>query len=136
MKNKVSYSLVLATLLLSTSCAGLISGKTQTIFLRPTDGSDDVEVEVSSVNGSQTVNIPSTVTVSRDKMPLTITVKEDKCRKESKTYATSKYNIMLLADAIGGVFGLTGTSMDMSSGAAWSYEDNVLVDVKKKQGCK
>ena len=43
---------------------------------------------------------------------------------------------MLLADAIGGLFGLTGTSMDMSSGAAWAYEDNVFVDTKKKKSCK
>ena len=136
MKNQIFRSLILGTLFLATSCAGLISGKTQTVFLRTSDGSDDLEVEVSSVNGMQKVTIPSTVTVSRDKMPMTITVKEDKCHKESKTYAPSKYNVMLLADVIGGVFGLTGTSIDMSSGAAWAYEDNVFVDVKKKPACK
>ncbi len=121
---------------MSTSCAGLISGKTQTVFLRSSDGSEDVEVEVSSVSGTQQARVPGTISVARDKMPLTIKVKEDKCRKESTTYASSKYNVMLLADAIGGIFGLTGTSMDMSSGAAWSYEDNVFVDIKKKPACR
>lgn len=136
MKNKVLYSLALATLIFSTSCAGLISGKTQTVFLRASDGSDNIEVDVLSTSGNQQTKIPGTVIVARDKMPLTIKVKESKCHKESTTYAPSKYNVMLLADAIGGVFGLTGTSMDMSSGAAWSYEDNVFVDVKKKPNCK
>lgn len=136
MKNKILTPLAFATLLFSTSCAGLISGKTQTVFLRATDGSDDVEVEVSSMSGTQQVKVPGIVTVARDKMPLTIKVKENKCLKESTTYAPSKYNVMLLADAIGGLFGLTGTSMDMSSGAAWAYEDSVFVDVKKKQSCK
>ncbi len=128
--------IALTILLASTSCAGLISGKTQTIFLRSSDGSDGVEANISSMSGNQEVKIPTTISVARDKMPLTIKVKENKCYKETTTYAPSKYNVMLLADAIGGVFGLTGTSMDMSSGAAWSYEDNIFVDVKKKQNCK
>lgn len=136
MKIKLSHLLAISVLAFSSSCAGLISGETQTVFLRASDGSDNVEAEVSSVNGSQTVSLPGVVTVKRNKAPLTIKVKENKCVKESTTYATSKYNVFLLADAIGGLFGLTGTSMDMSSGAAWAYEDNVMVDLKKKPNCK
>ncbi len=131
---KTSSFLLIAALLLTTSCAGLISGKTQSVFLRTSD-SQEVEAEVVSANGVQNITIPGTVTVPRSKNPLTIKVKEGRCVKSSTEYATTKYNIFLLADVIGGVFGLTGTTIDMSSGAAWAYEDNIYVNVKKKPGC-
>lgn len=136
MKNKISSCLLVAACIMTSSCAGLISGKTQNVFLRTSDGSDNVNVEVSSVGGTQNVTIPANVVIPRGQTTLAISVKENNCHKESKTYITPKYNIMLLADAIGGLFGLTGTTMDMSSGAAWSYEDNIIVDVKSKHVCK
>jgi len=136
MKNKIHSLLLVLTCILTTSCAELISGKTQNVFLRTSDGSDDVTAEISSIGGSQTVNIPANVVIPRGQTAVTITVKESKCHEESKTYLTPKYNIMLLADAIGGLFGLTGTSMDMSSGAAWAYDENTIVNVKTKKACK
>lgn len=136
MKNKISICLLLAASILTSSCAGLVGGKTQNVFLRTSDGSENVEVEVTSINGPQTIKIPASIVVTRNQVPLTISVKETRCIKEGKTYATTKYNIWLLADAIGGIFGLTGTTSDMSSGAAWAYEDNVIVNVNKKDGCK
>ena len=136
MKNKISICLLLTASILTSSCAGLVGGKTQNIFVRTSDGSENVQVDITSATGTQTTKIPSSIVVSRNQMPLTISVKEGKCIKESKTYATTKYNIWLLADAIGGLFGLTGTTSDMSSGAAWAYEDNIVVNVSKKDGCK
>lgn len=130
---KIITSAILASYFLVTSCAGLISGSTQNVFLR-TSNNEEVEVEVSSASGVQNVKIPASVNVRRANSPLTISVKEKGCIKESKTYSPQKYNVFLFADAIGGIFGLTGTTIDMSSGAAWAYENEIVVNVK--DSCK
>ncbi len=135
MKNKFISIPLLALCLSATSCAGLISGKTQNVFLRTSDGSTDVEVEVTAAGGTQHATIPSVVVVPRGEAPLTVSVKETRCHKAGKTFIPTKYNVMLLADAIGGLFGLTGTTMDMNSGAAWAYDDNAIVNISKKPGC-
>lgn len=129
--------LVLVSLLISlSSCAGLISGKSQNVFLRTSDGSEDVKAEVSSVTGPQEVLLPTTVYIPRNKNPLTIKVLENKCFKKTKTYVNPEYNPMLAANLLGGLLGLTGTTIDMNSGAAWEYEKNVVVNVKKKRSCR
>ncbi|MDA7705378.1 hypothetical protein N8772_02750 [Rickettsiales bacterium] len=120
------------------SCAGIIGGKTQNIYLIPNDyDSDNVEVEVSNGKGMrQTVEIPLSIQVQRSESPLIIKVKENKCYKSTKTYVSSQYNPMLLANVPGGIFGLTGTAIDMDSGAAWGYDQTVRVSLKKKRYCK
>ena len=127
---------LLSSIFILSSCAGLIGGKNQTIFLMPTGNADEVEVEVITARGRRDVTIPGSIQVPRNKMPLRINVKETRCIKSSKTFVPSQYNIFLVTNALGGVFGLIGTTMDMNSGAAWAYDDNVHVNVREKRSCR
>ena len=131
-------SLSLAAIFLLSSCAGIISGKNQNIYLVPTNASTEtVEVKVQNNAGmAQTIDIPGTISVKRQESVLIIEVKNSKCYKSTKTYSTPKYNVMLASNAVGGLFGITGTAMDLESGAAWSYDNTIYVNTKETGRCK
>mgnify|MGYP000616228211 FL=1 len=126
----------LTLVLLTSSCAGLISGSSQDVFLRSSNGDSDVEATIVTKNGIQDVTIPATVKVKRSKAPLEVTVKESRCYKKSKSYASASYNPMLAANILGSVFGLTSTTVEMNNGNAYTYEDTVFVNVRKKSSCR
>ncbi len=122
-KNFTSALLIAA---FTSSCATIISSNTQNVTLTPSD--PDIEAEVLIRNGSNQVNtkIPSVVMLKKDKSPLIVTVKENKCYKRSNTYSKPDYDIIMI---LGGV---PGTITDMSTGAAWKYQDNIYINVDKK----
>jgi hypothetical protein len=130
----ISFSI----LFLLSSCAGLISGENQNVYIVPSNSDvETINVEVSNGNGmSQTIEIPSNIQVQRSESPLVIKVKGNKCYKPTKTYSSASYNPMLLANVPGGIFGLIGTAIDMDSGAAWKYDDVVRVNVNKQRSCR
>ena len=130
------YIASLLVLLLTASCGGMLGGKTQSIQLLPAGSADEFEVEVVSGRGSQIVEVPGVVRVKRDEAPLQIKVKETRCVKSSTTYVPSKWNLYAIGNLFISVFGFTGTTVDMSSGSAWGYDDNVFVRAKTKKGCK
>lgn len=135
MFKKVSLFLVLS--LLTSSCAGLISGSDQDIFITSSRGHQGVEVAVIDKSGaSRNVKLPASVNVRRSQSPLIIKVKDSRCYEQSQRSVSSKWNTMMIVDVIWGVIGLTSTTVDMNSGAAYSYDDTVLVNTNKKSSCK
>ena len=126
----------LLVLLLTASCGGILGGKTQSVRLLPVGSADEFEVEVVSSMGSQVVEVPGVVMVKRDEAPLQIKVKETRCIKSSTTHVPSKWNLYAIGNLFISVFGFTGTTVDMSSGSAWGYDENVFVGVKTKKLCK
>jgi hypothetical protein len=125
MKNKPLISIILASFLLS-SCATILTGKTQYISLQADRSGKDVEVEIYTSMGKVEAKLPTTISVQKADRPLLITVKETKCLKESKTYSVPRYNIIMV---LGGLF---GTFTDMQTGAAWEYDKVILVRTKEK----
>ncbi len=117
------------------SCARIISGTTQTLTIQTSNGKN-VKAVVQSATGTQNITIPNSITVVRSKEPLKIIVKAEKCNQESTQISTPKYNPVALDDLSFGVFGLTSTTVDLSSGAIWNYDNNIMVNVNSKENCK
>ena len=93
-------------------------------------------MDVVSANGVQTVVIPSVVTVQRANQPITINVKDTKCIRPSTTIVSDKLSMWFFGDFFMSIFGLTGTTVDVTSGAMWNYDDNIVVPVYEKKSCK
>jgi hypothetical protein len=119
----------------SVSCAKLISGNTQTIAIQTSNGKN-VEAVVQSSTATENIIIPNSIIVARSKKPLKIVVKADKCNQVSTRVSAPKHNPVALANAFFGVFGLTSTAVDLSSGAIWEYESNIMVNINSKENCK
>lgn len=133
MFKKILTSIVLSVF--TFSCAGLISGSDQDIFIRSSSGDENVKAVVKSQNGEQTIAIPATVKVKRSKAPLTVRV-TDKCYKKSNSYASANWNPFLLANIFGSIFGLTSTTVEIGNGNAYTYENNIFVNTNKKSSCR
>lgn len=130
--------LLLASLIFVNSCALIFNGKTQNINLIPSDPSANIEVEIIETGSMKKVTLPSPIQVKRANSVITINVKENSCYKSSQTFAASKASPVSFLDVfliIFNVFGTSTTSTDVSSGAVWSYENNVFVNTIKKPGC-
>ncbi|MDA7705379.1 hypothetical protein N8772_02755 [Rickettsiales bacterium] len=80
--------------------------------------------------------VPGFVSVSRDNENLIVTVKENECYKSSQTTIPYKTNPFIFANILGGLYGLTSTTTDRVSGAAWTYDETVYVNTRKKRSCK
>lgn len=135
MIKKISFFLLIS--MLTSSCAGLISGSDQNVFITSSRGHQGVDATViDQSGGSRDVKLPASVNVKRSKAPLTVKIKESRCYKQSQKNVPSKWNVMMLVDVLWGFIGLTSTAVDMNSGAAYAYEDTVLVNTEKKPGCR
>jgi len=131
---KVITSLFVLSLL--PSCGTLFGGKTQTIFLSPSSGSN-IKVEVSDERGvNRGETIPSIIMVKRSNQNLIINVKETDCYKKAQSFHESNINMFSLLNIFGGWFSTSSTSTDLATGGLWSYDEHVLVPVSKKSDCK
>ncbi len=130
--------LVSAILLMFLSSCGLIfGGKSQNINIMAADGSSDVEVEISSGGGEvKTVKLPANVNLKRSNSLITIRVKENACYKKSQSTSDSKMNLFVLLDALGGGLSTTSTTTEYVAGSLWAYDENIMVNVDKKDSCK
>lgn len=134
---KFQISLMVALLLFQSSCATLFSSSKQNVSIRPSS-SDFSNGRAVVINGSERydVNLPTVIRVSRGRDILQVRVKETKCFKSTVAYNDSSLNYISLLNLLGGLFGLTSTSTDAATGAMWSYEDNMVVRVSKKDECR
>ena len=113
------------------SCATMFNGTTQNINIMTSNG-DTVKADISSTDGMQSVTLPTVVSVSKGNTPLTISVKEDKCHRQTVTMADNHLDMFFLAN----YFNLwTGTTTDISNGAMWRYDNNIIVPVYRKDSC-
>jgi len=129
--NKILF-LLLTSLTLS-SCATIISGKTQNVVIQTSNGQTGVEAELRSGAMLQTITLPATVMIKKDETPLTVMIKDSKCFKKTITTSnTPKYDLIMILG------GIPGTITDMKTGAAWKYESNLIATVQPKNasGCK
>ena len=127
--------LTLLTVAMLSGCASIVNGRNKNINLLSSTG-EETEVDVVSANGVQTVVIPSVVTVQRANQPITINVKDTKCIRPSTTIVSDKLSMWFFGDFFMSIFGLTGTTVDVTSGAMWNYDDNIVVPVYEKKSCK
>jgi hypothetical protein len=127
---------LIVVLFFSNSCALIFSGKHQNINIMTSDPSASVEAEIVDKGSAKKVILPTSVTVARSSNNVMINIKENSCYKSSQAVVTSRFNWVALLDVFWGLFGLTSTTTDSSTGAIWKYDDNVVVNTTKKEGCK
>ena len=123
--------LLIIAILCMPACATMFNGTTKNINMMTSNG-DKVKADVTSKEGIQTVTLPSIVSVSKGNVPITNSVKEDKCHQQSVYIAENHMDIFFL----GNIFNyFTGSSTDIPNGAMWTYDDNVVVPVYRKESC-
>jgi len=112
------------------SCATVFTGGTTGISLNTPDGKV-AEVVVVSASGAQNITIPSSVMVKRSKAPVHVRVTDETCEETSVTVA-QKVNLPFYANFLFGLFGTTSAGVDASTGAMWTYDENIVVPVERK----
>ncbi len=114
------------------SCATMFHGTTKEVNIMTSNG-DTVKADISSALGVQTVILPSTVSVKKGNIPITVSVKEDECHRPTVYKSENHLDIFFLGNAFNY---WTGTSTDISNGAMWTYDDNIIVPIYRKDVCK
>ncbi len=76
------------------------------------------------------------IIVPRSRSNMIIKVKESECYKSSDNIYESKLSLFFWLNVLGGIYSTTSTTTDTATGAMWSYDDNIMVNVKKKPDCK
>ncbi|RYD50615.1 MAG: hypothetical protein EOP52_13650 [Sphingobacteriales bacterium] len=135
--NKISINTLVVALVASTTlagCATVFDGGNQSVDLRPSTVGENVNVKVSTKGGTQTVKVPANVSVARDKSTMLVTV-DDPCYEPNQIAANSSVNPWAIGNVLFGLFGLTGTTVDMSTGNAWKYDETITVPTVKKASC-
>lgn len=121
--------------ILLSGCATIVNGRNKTINVLTSTG-EQVDVDVISSNGVQTVTVPSVVTVRRANHPITINVKETKCIKPSTSIVSDKLSMWALGNVFFYIFGTTSTTTDFAVGSLWNYDDNISIPIYTKDSCR
>ncbi|MDY4842054.1 MAG: hypothetical protein SO314_06800 [Alphaproteobacteria bacterium] len=124
--------LVLASIFAMSACATMFNGTTKNINVMTSNG-DRVKADITSKSGMQTVTLPSIISVDKGNVAITISVKEDKCHRQTVYMADNHLDMFFLANAFNY---FTGTSTDIPNGAMWTYDDNIVVPVYRKESCE
>jgi len=128
--------LTISSLMVVSSCAYLISGKTTDINLLAQDPEAKFEVEINQNGAVKTAQVPGIITLPRSESDVIIKVKENSCYKTSQTVVPSNYNLIAFLDLLGTWSSTTSTTVDVTSNAAWTYDKTVYVNAPEKKGCK
>lgn len=124
--------LLLASIFAMSACATMFNGTTKNINVMTSNG-DRVKADITSKSGMQTVTLPSIISVDKGNVAITISVKEDKCHRQTVYMADNHLDMFFLANAFNY---FTGTSTDIPNGAMWTYDDNIVVPVYRKESCE
>lgn len=116
--------LVLCALLMSSACASITAGTTQSVAVNTTP-KDGAQCELKNEKGAWTVaSTPGSTTVTKAYGELAIT-----CAHPDGSKGATSMQSTTAGAAFGNILagGLIGAAVDMSSGAAYQYPANVAV---------
>lgn len=119
--------------MLLSGCATIVAGSTQTVNMMTSSGKP-ANATVTSANGTFSVILPQAVTVKKTSESLIVNVTESDCVLPSTTMIVPRQQPWFWGNIVFG--GLIGSTTDSASGAMWEYDDNILVNVAQKDGCK
>lgn len=123
---------VLAITAFMSGCASIIKGGTQNVNISTSDGKE-VEATVFTKAGSQETQLPRVISVKKDSQDITIAVKENECYDETVTVTSSHIEPWFWGNILSG--GIVGSTTDSVTGAMWTYDDNVVVNLNEKSSC-
>lgn len=113
------------------ACATLVGGGgNQTINMMTADNRPAQARILNGTNNFQTM-LPSSVGVKRNNSAVTVNVIEDEKTQPTVYSAQPRLNPWFWGNIIIG--GLVGSTTDIASGAAWRYDDSVIVPVTRVQ---
>lgn len=128
--NKIVLSLM--GIMLLSGCSTIIEGSTQTVNFS-TGMDKQIHAVITSSGGTMPVILPQALAVNKSSNDLVINIKDGNCVLPSTTIVKSHLNPWFWGNIIFG--GLIGSTTDSASGAAWEYDNNILVNVALKDGC-
>lgn len=120
-------------IMLLSGCSTIIEGSTQTVNFS-TGMDKQIHAVITSSGGTMPVILPQALAVNKSSNDLVINIKDDNCVLPSTTIVKSHLNPWFWGNIIFG--GLIGSTTDSASGAAWEYDNNILVNVALKDGCQ
>lgn len=116
-------------MVLLNGCATIVASGPKNINLNTSDG-NSVEVAVASHSGVQTMVAPTVVSVKKSSGPVTVTVKENECYNATSVVSSSRVQPAFFGNFIFG--GLIGSTTDIGTGNAWTYDDDIMIPVNRK----
>jgi hypothetical protein len=120
--------------MLLTGCASVFDGGSKSINITPTSG-DDVAVEIHGDKGIEKTTIPAVYSAKRSKEDILVKVVDD-CYEDTSYVIQSEVTPAFFGNLLFGLFGMTGTTVDVSSGNMWKYDNDAIVPTSKKASCK
>ena len=133
--NKILLHIFMCALILTlTGCGTLFSSSRKTVNIS-TNTNETVNAQVMNVKGEQYVQIPAAVVVEGSSEDLVINVKDNQCYENTTTTSARKLNKWVVLNIFFGLTGLSGTTTDSASGTLWDYDDDIMVNLKKKPNC-
>lgn len=120
-------------IMLLSGCSTIIEGSTQTVNFS-TGMDKQIHAVITSSGGTIPVILPQALAVNKSSNDLVINIKDGNCVLPSTTIVKSHLNPWFWGNIIFG--GLIGSTTDSASGAAWEYDNNILVNVALKDGCQ
>lgn len=128
--NKIVLSLT--GIMLLSGCSTIIEGSTQTVNIS-TGMDKQIHAVITSSGGTMPVILPQALAVNKSSNDIVINIKDGNCVLPSTTIVKSHLNPWFWGNIIFG--GVIGSTTDSASGAAWEYDNNILVNVALKDGC-
>jgi uncharacterized protein YceK len=119
MKKKLLVAIPLASAILFSGCATILSGKTQKINVTSYPSHQKVTI------GSQTVVTPAIVAVDRDNKDLIVKAKNCDAQRLEQAQINPVFFVNILSA------GAFGSTTDYATGAMWKYDDNIHIDCEK-----
>ena len=129
------FFLTISVLLNLSGCATVSKGTTQALNIMTTSNKKTEAIVISS-NGSIPVLLPQAVSVKKSSKNLIITVKESECVLPLTIIVASHTSPWFWGNVTWGLSGFLSSTTDSASGAAWEYDNNILVNVALKDDCK
>ena len=131
MKNILIPSILALSL---TGCATVFDSGSKNLTLTPSEGKN-IKAEITSSKGIEKVTLPTQYSAARSKDDIIVRVK-DKCYEETSHVIQPTVTPAFFGNILFSVFGLTGTTVDSTSGNMWTYDKSHVVITSKKDNCK
>lgn len=111
---------ICASVLLMSGCASILNDSTQQVNVSSSDGK-----EVKGTVDGIPFTAPGIISLRRENKSKVFYIETEGCVKQ---YAAEKnVDLKFFINILGGLYGLTSSSVDYASEKMWTYTDNVII---------
>ena len=117
---KLISASICTSLLLLSGCASILNDSTQQVNVTSSDGK-----EVKGTVDGIPFTAPSIVSLRRENKSKVFYIETEGCAKQ---YAAEKnVDLKFFINILGGLYGLTSSTVDYASEKMWTYTDNAVI---------